>query len=99
MDSKYAHQLYTELNNDGKGFALTKQENALVVDEIAAAGLSVVADHGDGLLECRDGDAVVLVGGDGSRRNAWAVIVPSRLLTPTTGAVYAAAADLYAEVA
>ena len=99
MDSKFAHEIYTQRNNDGNGFPLTELEDALVVDEIAAAGLTIVADHGNGLLECRDGDAVVLVGGDGSRRNAWAVIVPSRLLTPTTGAVYAAAADLYAEVA
>lgn len=99
MDSKYAHQIYAQRNNDGNGFALTELEDALVVDEIAAAGLTVVADHGDGLLECRDGDAVVLVGGDEYRRAAWAVIVPSRLLTPATGEVYAAAADLYEEVA
>lgn len=99
MDSKFAHEIYTQRNNDGNGFALTELEDALVVDEIAAAGLTIVADHGDGLMECRDGDAVVLVGGDGSRCNAWAVIVPSRLLTPTTSDVYVAAADLYEEVA
>ena len=88
MDSKYAHQLYTELNNDGKGFALTKQENALVSDEITAAGLTIAADHGDGLYECHERTFfsaavrnVWLIGGDGSRRNAWAVIIPSRLLT------------------
>jgi hypothetical protein len=62
------------MNNDGRGFALTGHENALVTDEIAEAGLTIVADHGDGLIECRTAQGrVVLVGGDGSRCNAWAV--------------------------
>lgn len=76
MTSTEARNIYSELNNDGRGFALTGRENALVTDEIAESGLTVVADHGDGLLECRDAQGrVVFVGGDGSRRNAWAVRV------------------------
>jgi hypothetical protein len=76
MTSTEARNLYSALNNDGRGFALTDSENALVVVEIAEAGLTVVADHGDGLIECRDAQGrVVLVGGDGRRRGAWAVRV------------------------
>jgi len=76
MNSTEARNIYSALNNDGRGFALTGHENALVTDEIAEAGLTVVADHGDGLLECHDAqERVILVGGDGSRRNAWAVRV------------------------
>jgi hypothetical protein len=76
MNSNEARNFYSELNNDGRGFALTGRENALVTDEIAQSGLTVVADHGGGLIECRDAQGgVVLVGGDGQRRNAWAVRV------------------------
>ena len=76
MNSNEAHKIYSALNNDGRGFALTDSENALVTDEIAQARLTVVADHGDGLIECRTAQGrVVLVGGDGIRRNAWAVRV------------------------
>ena len=77
MNSTEARNIYSALNNDGRGFALTGHENALVTDEIAQSGLTVVADHGDGLIECRDAQGrIILVGGDGSRRNAWAVRVP-----------------------
>ena len=77
MNSNEAHKIYSILNNNGHGFGLTADENALVHDEIATSGLTVVSDHGDGLTECRDAQGrVVLVGGDGSRRNAWAVRVP-----------------------
>lgn len=76
MNSNEARETYTAFNNDGHGFALTGHQNALVIDEIAEAGLTVTADHGDGLTECRDAQGrVLLVGGDGRRRNAWAVRV------------------------
>ena len=77
MDANKAHKIYSILNNDGRGFGLTADENALVHDEITTSGLMVVSDHGDGLIECRDAQGdVILVGGDGRRRNAWAVRVP-----------------------
>ena len=76
MTSTEARNIFSSMNNDGRGFALTGHENALVTDEITEAGLTVVADHGDGLIECRDAQGrTILVGGDGSRRNAWAVRV------------------------
>jgi hypothetical protein len=80
LDSNFAHFIYNDINDAGLGYRLTEHENALVVDEIAEAGLAIVADHGDGLWECKEADGrPVLVGGDGSRRNAWAVYGPKEV--------------------
>ena len=50
MDSKFAHQIYSQLNNNGNGFALTELEDALVVAEIAAAGLQTTFAQGSAVL-------------------------------------------------
>jgi hypothetical protein len=76
MNSNEAHKIYSILNNNGHGFGLTADENALVHDEITQARLTVVSDHGDGLTECRDIKGhILLVAGDGRKRGAWAVDV------------------------
>jgi hypothetical protein len=76
MNSNEAHKIYDDLNDNGYGFGLTDSENALVHDEIAQSGLTVVADHGDELTECRDIKGhILLVAGDGRKRGAWAVDV------------------------
>jgi len=86
MDKKTARYIYNRANDNGDGFPLTEHKDALVVDEIIEAELQIVADHGDGLIECREGDAAedahYLVGGDAMGRNAWAIEVPSELLNP-----------------
>ena len=64
--------LYSRLNNEGKGFAIGEEDQE-VWDAISNAGYYFKANYGIGIYHVTKDGREYLVGGDGVGRNAWAV--------------------------
>ena len=69
-----AHNMYSKLNGDGKGFGIGEDEQD-AVEALENEGYSVVYTYSDNLIEATKDGWRYLVGSDGLRRGAWAVRV------------------------
>ena len=69
-----AADLYSRLNNEGKGFAIGEDDQP-VWEAIANGGYYLAANFGNGIFHVTMDAHEYLVGGDGMGRNAWAVAI------------------------
>lgn len=69
-----ATDLYSQLNADGKGFAIGHADQT-VRDAIVDAGYYLACSFDGGIFHVTLDEREYLVGGDGMGRNAWAVAI------------------------
>jgi hypothetical protein len=69
-----AADLYSQLNNEGKGFAIGHDDQT-VRDAIIDGGYYLACSFEGGLFHVTLDEDEFLIGGDGMGRNAWAVRV------------------------
>jgi len=69
-----AADLYSQLNNEGKGFAIGHADQT-VRDAIIDGGYYLACSFDGGIFHVTLDEDEFLVGGDGMGRNAWAVAI------------------------
>ena len=76
MTSQKAHELFDTLDGKRYGFDLIASENCPMLIALREKELTIVAEHGSNLYECRDNKgATYLIKGDEYNENPWAIPV------------------------